>query len=440
VGTLVTSSYQQSCSSQSNSDIGLPDLKSVSGQPLGNCCDICKKTGGCKAYAWNNFQGGTCWLKSGTGPVISKSGVTVGILQGSSNPGSSGSANCWWSGCQPTTWAQRGCFPADKWVQSKSESCSGGNKYYCCARSGSVTPPNPPGGALISFVEFSTAVTSNGYPKPSQQTYDAFIKGLPKGSISSKEEAAMALSQFIHESAGLTAKREFKCISNGCPGEYETPGCDAPGQHYYGRGYIQLSWCANYRAASQDLLGNNNLVTNPNSVATDENLAWDTAFWFWKVNVHTKDGVSSGHFGATTKGINGGLECGNGPNVAIARTRFLKLCIFIPNVQCLGGSLGRKPVESGMCSFYGAPGELPPGALTASGEVFNPNAMTSAHKTLPFGRNVRVKNERTGQTVDVRINDRGPFVAGRILDLSYAAFARIANHDVGVIPCSYVFI
>ncbi len=96
----------------------------------------------------------------------------------------------------------------------------------------------------------------------------------------------MALAQLLHESAGLTAKREIRCISNGCPGDYETPSCDAKqGQRYYGRGYIQLTWCANYRAASQDLFGNNSLVQNPDLVATNENYAWDTAFWFWKVRV-----------------------------------------------------------------------------------------------------------------------------------------------------------
>lgn len=93
-----------------------------------------------------------------------------------------------------------------------------------------------------------------------------------------------------------------------------------------------------------------------------------------------------------------------------------------------------------MCSFYGVDGELPPNALTASGEVFNRDAMTAAHKTIAFGRSVRVKNENTGRTVDVVINDRGPFVAGRILDLSFAAFGIIGNRDDGVIPCSYVFI
>lgn len=135
----------------------------------------------------------------------------------------------------------------------------------------------------MSQNEFSNAVVSNGYPLPAKSIYDAFVQGLPKGSISTKQEAAMALTQFIHESDGLRAKREYKCVSNGCPGKYQNSKCDAPGQHYYGRGYIQLTWCTNYKAASKDLLGDTSLVTNPDSVATNENLAFGTAFWFWKV-------------------------------------------------------------------------------------------------------------------------------------------------------------
>lgn len=109
------------------------------------------------------------------------------------------------------------------------------------------------------------------------------MQGLPNGLISTKEEAAMSLAQLLHESDGLRAKREYRCVDTQCPGEYVTPDCDAPDQHYFGRGYIQLSWCYNYRAASQDLLGSNQLVSDPDVVARDENLAWNTAFWFWKV-------------------------------------------------------------------------------------------------------------------------------------------------------------
>ena len=74
--------------------------------------------------------------------------------------------------------------------------------------------------------------------------------------------------------------------------------------------------------------------------------------------------------------------------------------------------------EEGFASWYGHPYH---GRPTASGEIFNMHAMTAAHRTLPFGTEVRVHDLENGRTVTVRINDRGPFVEGRIIDLSYAA-------------------
>ncbi|MER7440133.1 septal ring lytic transglycosylase RlpA family protein [Micromonospora avicenniae] len=92
-----------------------------------------------------------------------------------------------------------------------------------------------------------------------------------------------------------------------------------------------------------------------------------------------------------------------------------------------------KVVDSGSCgaSFYSD------GQLTANGETFNPDALTAAHKTLPFGTKVRVTNPANGKSVVVRINDRGPFVDGRCLDLSRAAFADIASLDVGAMTVRY---
>lgn len=62
---------------------------------------------------------------------------------------------------------------------------------------------------------------------------------------------------------------------------------------------------------------------------------------------------------------------------------------------------------------------------TASGERMNPAAMTAAHRTLPFGTRVKVTNQRNGRSVIVRINDRGPFVKGRVIDLSKAAAGKL---------------
>ncbi|MGC4865759.1 septal ring lytic transglycosylase RlpA family protein [Micromonospora sp. DT53] len=92
-----------------------------------------------------------------------------------------------------------------------------------------------------------------------------------------------------------------------------------------------------------------------------------------------------------------------------------------------------KVLESGSCgaSFYSD------GQLTANGESFNPGALTAAHKTLPFNTKVRVTNPANGKSVTVRINDRGPFIEGRCLDLSRAAFATIASVDVGALTVRY---
>jgi rare lipoprotein A len=86
--------------------------------------------------------------------------------------------------------------------------------------------------------------------------------------------------------------------------------------------------------------------------------------------------------------------------------------------------------QTGQASYYG----YGAGSQTASGARFNPNAMTAAHRTLPFGTKVRVTNKRNGKTVIVTINDRGPFIRGRIIDLSTAAAGVIGMRSSGVAP------
>jgi rare lipoprotein A len=85
--------------------------------------------------------------------------------------------------------------------------------------------------------------------------------------------------------------------------------------------------------------------------------------------------------------------------------------------------------ETGLASYYAKKHQH---RKTASGEPFNNNALTAAHKSLPFGTRVMVKNLNNGRSVTVRINDRGPFVRGRIIDLTRTAFSRIASLDKGV--------
>lgn len=91
------------------------------------------------------------------------------------------------------------------------------------------------------------------------------------------------------------------------------------------------------------------------------------------------------------------------------------------------------PTDGTTCraSFYDEP------QTTASGEQFDPSAMTAASKTLPLGSSIRVTNPSTHQSVVVRINDRGPYVSGRCLDLSAAAFDAIGDTGAGVMTVTY---
>lgn len=83
---------------------------------------------------------------------------------------------------------------------------------------------------------------------------------------------------------------------------------------------------------------------------------------------------------------------------------------------------------TGMASFYDAKFQ---GRHTASGERFNNSELTAAHKSLPFGSLVKVTNVRNSKSVVVRINDRGPYVRGRVIDLSKAAAKKIGLSSTG---------
>ena len=80
----------------------------------------------------------------------------------------------------------------------------------------------------------------------------------------------------------------------------------------------------------------------------------------------------------------------------------------------------------GIASFYKH------GSKTASGEQFNPSELTAAHRTLPFGTRLRVTHVATGQSVTVRVNDRGPFIPGRVVDVSHSAAEALGMIDRGI--------
>lgn len=93
------------------------------------------------------------------------------------------------------------------------------------------------------------------------------------------------------------------------------------------------------------------------------------------------------------------------------------------------GSCAPKLTQTGKASFYA---DKFNGRKTASGEKFRNSKLTAAHKTLPFGTKVKVINLSNGKSVKVRINDRGPYVAGRIIDLSKKAAHKVGLDKKGV--------
>jgi rare lipoprotein A len=109
-------------------------------------------------------------------------------------------------------------------------------------------------------------------------------------------------------------------------------------------------------------------------------------------------------------------------------------------------AVGLSPLQASaasctQASYYGTPidgygyegGKL----ITSNGERFLPHGLTTAHKSLPFGTKLRVTNQTNGKSVVVRVTDRGPFVYGRGLDLSYGAFSKIAPTSRGVVGVCY---
>jgi rare lipoprotein A len=101
------------------------------------------------------------------------------------------------------------------------------------------------------------------------------------------------------------------------------------------------------------------------------------------------------------------------------QTASLAACVFA------GAGVFPAAAQCGKASWYAL------GSRTASGERMNPSAMTAAHRSLPFGTRLRVTNKRNGKSVVVRINDRGPFIRGRILDLSKGAARELGFVNSG---------
>ncbi len=134
------------------------------------------------------------------------------------------------------------------------------------------------------------------------------------------------------------------------------------------------------------------------------------------------------------------LPCRSDTAVVPCKSKMLKALTALVSTLGIIGSLAEPSYASIRCgstSFYGSHGDNYAWRATASGELMNPGAMTTAHRTLPFGTKLLVTNRSNGKSVVVRVNDRGPFYDGRILDLSSGAFGRIASHSSGVADVCY---
>lgn len=122
----------------------------------------------------------------------------------------------------------------------------------------------------------------------------------------------------------------------------------------------------------------------------------------------------------------------------MTRPSLLFLVVMLGLAACAGAPKKKaetgKPtgVQTGLATWYGADHD---GGPTASGERFNKNAFTAAHRTLPMGTHVRVTNENNGRSVILRINDRGPYGnKRRIIDVSEAAARKLGMIEAGVVP------
>ena len=107
---------------------------------------------------------------------------------------------------------------------------------------------------------------------------------------------------------------------------------------------------------------------------------------------------------------------------------FFRFCLAAPLLISLASQEAHAYSACGTSSWYGAEFE---GQRTANGERFSAHGLTAAHRSLPFGAKVRVTNQRNGRSIVVKITDDGPHYGGRILDLSYGAFSRIAATSRG---------
>jgi rare lipoprotein A len=115
---------------------------------------------------------------------------------------------------------------------------------------------------------------------------------------------------------------------------------------------------------------------------------------------------------------------------------FFRLCLAASLFVPLAPQEAKASVQCGDASWYGV-GDGFDGQRTASGERFNAYGMTVAHRSLPFGTRLRIRNQANGRSTIATVSDRGPFIYDRVLDLSYGVFIALANPSQGVARICY---
>jgi rare lipoprotein A len=274
-----------------------------------------------------------------------------------------------------------------------------------------------------------------------------FLSSIPNTSVETKKVGAMVGSEGV-QSYALIASNSLKTgsIANGIGGNNQTTSVENDPVEIAGviaakinqlnrenvdASQITVSWKA----------GGESTVTNLAQSKSDPVQVKSGDRYTIKVNGQELVEINEGtRLADTTKNLaDDALQATNrlrrllgnaSPLTQIANLP-VRLPISIPKLPQQIAVGGVRISFKGMASFYGYDGS---GTSTASGQRFNPEAMTAAHRSLPFGTQVRVTNTKNGRSVVVRINDRGPYIRGRIIDLSTGAARILGMMSSGVAP------